>query len=143
MEDNDMDRSYIGNELRMLAQGKNLDGKLYYKDNMVKFVCETLELLLTEFNGNKSDDKKLDIEGLLKECLNYVNPCNNIESDVTPVNKIHKLGYGMSFTESVYEELDTMIKAGYRNKVIAEKLGIHPNSVTNRRRKLREQGMIN
>jgi len=135
-----MNKSYVGNELRMLAQGKNLDGKLYYKENIVKFACKVLDMLLTEFNKNKPDDKKLELEELLKDCLNHVNP-NNV-SNSTSVDKIHTLGYGMSFTEDVYKELDAMIKVGYRNKVIAEKLGIHPNSVTNRRRKLRDLGII-
>ena len=52
------------------------------------------------------------------------------------VNRPETLGYGTSFTPEVYEELDRLIAFGYNNRIIADKLGIHRNTVMNRRRKI-------
>ena len=47
------------------------------------------------------------------------------------------LGYSKTFAPEVYVEMDKMIRLGYSNRMIAERLNIHPNTVTNRRRKLK------
>lgn len=44
--------------------------------------------------------------------------------------------YGTAFSDEVYAEMDRLIREGYNNKVIADRLGIHRNTVSSRRKKL-------
>lgn len=64
----------------------------------------------------------------------YVQNCTTSEDDVQ--NCTTKLGYNNTFDKSVYDKLDKLIREGFSNKVIAEKLGIHRNTVSNRRKKI-------
>lgn len=47
------------------------------------------------------------------------------------------LGYRNSFSVEIYEEMDNMIRAGYSNKAISDKLGMHRNTVSARRSKIK------
>ena len=48
-----------------------------------------------------------------------------------------QLRYGTAFSDELYARMDKLILNGYTNKAIADILGIHRNTVTNRRKKLR------
>ena len=74
------------------------------------------------------ENKESEIE-LLKAELKQAKTCTVVK----PAN----LGYFNSFAPEVYAEMDNMIRLGYSNKAISEKLGIHRNTVSARRSKIK------
>ena len=74
------------------------------------------------------ENKESEIEQLKAE-LKQAKICTKV--------KPATLGYSKSFTPDVYKEMDEMIRLGYSNKAISEKLGMHRNTVSVRRNKIK------
>jgi DNA-binding NarL/FixJ family response regulator len=124
MEGNDMNNQDLALALRTIASGSSnmgLDAKFRNKEN-AKVLAEYALGSISKLTGVSMGD-------LLEDYLIVSQP-------VVKEEKQETLGYGTSFSLDVYEELDKLIREGLSNKVIASKLGIHRNTVTNRRNKI-------
>ena len=95
-----------------------------------------IDILLEDY-ADEADTEIAQLNAELKQLQEEIKQLQaELASKETKVNKPTTLGYGTAFTEDVYEELDRLIAFGYNNRIIADKLGIHRNTVMNRRRKI-------
>lgn len=116
-----MDRQQLQLELRYMAQGR-LNQQLKNEDSAKEFALSFLKEL--------SNMSGVDFNTL----------CNFAQSKETEHvhNCTDTLGYPNSLTMDVYNTIDEMIQQGFTNKVISDKLGIHRNTVSKRRKKFND-----
>lgn len=110
-----------------------------------RFAKETLEALVKKIS---------DISGLsIAELCSFAQPVQNCTSTVNVQNcteekdgsvqictdAVVEPKYTNALNDKTYEQIDSMLKAKYTNAEIARQTGVHRNTISKRRKLLREE----
>lgn len=130
-----MNKVQLEQELRYVISG-NVNESLKNVNGAVALTEVFIDKISKYTNVKKEDIyKQLELNnGSVQKCTTLNDDVQNCTSHVQ--NCTTGLGYSKSLNVEVYVEMDKLIREGFSNKVIAEKLGVHRNTISNRRKKL-------
>lgn len=130
-----MNKIQLEQELRYVISG-NVNESLKNVNGAVALTEVFIDKISKYTNVKKEDIyKQLELNnGSVQKCTTLNDDVQNCTSHVQ--NYTTGLGYSKSLNVEVYVEMNKLIREGFSNKVIAERLGVHRNTVSNRRKKL-------
>ena len=130
-----MNKIQLEQELRYVISG-NVNESLKNVNGAVALTEVFIDKISKYTNVKKEDIyKQLELNnGSVQKCTTLNDDVQNCTSHVQ--NYTTGLGYSKSLNVEAYVEMNKLIREGFSNKVIAERLGVHRNTVSNRRKKL-------